>query len=313
MTASSFRLRAVRLTVCLALVSVMSLVPSPATAALLTWSELLARPQPAFGPSRIAYGKEKGQFGDLWLPQGPGPHPVALLVHGGCWQAALPGLELLNHLAEGLRQAGFAVWNLEYRRLGEPGGGFPGTFEDVAQGVDHLRTLAVTHRLDLARVVVAGHSAGGHLALWAAGRRNLPQSGALAALSRNPLPVAGVVGLAAISDLARYRSEGLQSCGGPAVMDPLTGANRADRPDPYADLSPPRLLPLRVRQILLSGEFDKIVPADFGAAYASQATAKGDAAQAIALSGIGHFELIDPQSATAWPQILAAFQSIVTP
>jgi acetyl esterase/lipase len=136
--------------------------------ALLNFQRVLDQPDRPQPQHRVAYGTAAQQFGELWLPEadrfGLGPYPVALLVHGGCWMGELPGPELLAWQAEALRQRGFAVWSLSFRRVGHDGGGYPGTILDVARAADHLRELAKTHPLDLARVTVSGHSAGGHLA-----------------------------------------------------------------------------------------------------------------------------------------------------
>ena len=181
--------------------------PSPAliapveTRAPITFSQLLAGPRTA-ADERIAYGPDALQFGELWLPRRQGRHPVIVLIHGGCWRADLPGLELMDYMAADLRDRGYAVWNLEYRRIGHPGGGYPGTFRDIAAGVDHLRTIAAPHSLDLRRVALAGHSAGGHLALWAAARDRLPAESPLR--TARPLPIRGVVSLAGITDLDAY-------------------------------------------------------------------------------------------------------------
>jgi acetyl esterase/lipase len=126
---------------------------------------------------RVSYGPDPAQFGDLYLPQQPGPHPVVLLLHGGCWQAHF-SLTFVSQLGAALCQAGLAVWNLGYRRLGN-GGGWPMTFLDVALGADFLRTLAPQFALDLSRLVTVGHSAGGHLALWLAGQHHLPATSPL--------------------------------------------------------------------------------------------------------------------------------------
>ncbi len=130
---------------------------------------------------RLAYGPGAFQFGDLRLPAGPGPgpHPTVVLIHGGYWRARY-GLKLMTGLAKDLAARGYAAWNIEYRRIGNPGGGWPGTFLDVAQATDYLREIAPTYALDLKRVVPIGHSAGGHLALWLAGRPRIPAGDPLA-------------------------------------------------------------------------------------------------------------------------------------
>mgnify|MGYP000630873300 CR=1 FL=1 len=277
------------------------------TRAPLTFSQLLDRPRAA-ADHRVAYGSDPLQFGELWLPRGTGRHPVIVLIHGGCWRADLPGLELMDYMAADLRDRGYAVWNLEYRRIGHPGGGYPGTFQDVAAGLDHLRALAPLHGLDLRRVAVSGHSAGGHLALWSAARDRLPPESPLRVA--DPLPIRGVVSLAGIADLDAYRRTGPDACGGPSTIDDLVGDQRPGGRDIFADTSPPAMLPLGDRQVIISGALDPIVPPRFGQDYAAAAASRGDPAQSVVLEGAGHFELIDPTSAV-WPRIADAFARLL--
>lgn len=273
----------------------------------ITFSQLLEKPRAA-ADHRIAYGPGPQQFGELWLPRGRSRHPVIVLIHGGCWRADLPGTELMDYMAADLRKRGYAVWNVEYRRIGHPGGGYPATFEDVAAGMDQLRALAPRYGLDLRRVAVSGHSAGGHLALWAAARDRLPASSPLRVA--DPLPVRGVVSLAGIADLAAYRATGPDACGGPSTIDGLIGIEGTNGRDVLADTSPPALVPLGDRQIIVSGALDPIVPPRFGQAYASVAAAAGDNATSVVLEGAGHFELIDPTSAV-WPRIVDAYAGLL--
>jgi acetyl esterase/lipase len=247
-------------------------------------------------PERFAYGPGPSQFGELWLPEASAaPGPVVVMVHGGCWQSSY-GLDLMHALSTDLRGAGVAVWNIEYRRLGETGGGYPGTFADVGQAVDSLRGLATKHPLNLAKVVAVGHSAGGHLALWAAARPRLPPGSPLAV--RDPLALAGVITLAGINDLAAYAENG-PACGGASTINRLIDASGRAGGQAYTDTSPRALLPLGVPQVIASGSRDGIVPADFGRTYAAAATAAGDRAEAVEIAGADHFALIDPGSA-AW-------------
>ena len=275
-------------------------------AATISYTDLLDRAGPN-ADHRIAYGPAPGQFGDLWLPAGGGRHPVVVLIHGGCWRASLPGLDLMDQAADDLRRRGFAVWNLEYRRLGDPGGGYPGTFADVGRGVDDLRTLAATYPLDLRHVVLVGHSAGGQLALWAAARGRLPKASPLSGGA--PLAVAGVVTLGGIDDLEAYRLNGPEACGGPETIDQLVGAAARPGQALFADTSPAALLPLGVRQVILSGDLDPIVPKAFGHDYAAKARAAGDTTVEIVIPDAGHFELIDPRSA-AWPRIVSEIETL---
>src|SRR5437667_5575746 len=134
-------------------------------------SSLIDAPPPP-ADHRISYGSDQFQFCDLRLPGNNGPHPVAIMIHGGFWRS-IYGLEYLGHISAALTAAGIATWNIEYRRLGNPGGGWPGTFDDVANAAEHLRAIAGQFDLDLNRIISVGHSAGGHLAFWLASRKNI--------------------------------------------------------------------------------------------------------------------------------------------
>jgi acetyl esterase/lipase len=259
----------------------------------ISYTDLLARKQPV-ATKRIHYGAAPSQFGDLWLPTGSGLHRVVVLIHGGCWRADLPGLELMAYAAEDLRQHGMAVWSIEHRRLGEPGGGYPGTFEDIANAIDWLTQLTKTYSLDLGNVVAVGHSSGGHLALWAAARSRLPKTSPL--YRENPLPINRVVSLAGIGDLSAYRIRGPGACGEPRTVDALIGTAIRGPWDTFSDTSPSTLLPIGVPQTIISGALDPIVPAAFGRAYAEKAASVGDQVQEITIANAGHFELIDPKS-----------------
>jgi acetyl esterase/lipase len=256
----------------------------------VSYTDLLNRPSSG-EYLRIAYGKDPDQFGELWLPKNvQAPIPVVVLIHGGCWQASLPGLELINPVAEDLSAHGVAVWNIEYKRLGAQGGGYPGTFLDVADGIDALNTIAADYHLDLSKVVVAGHSAGGHLALWAASRKRIAKSSLLH--KDQPLPIHSVVTLAGINDLKAYRDRGPGACGEPDTIDDLVNA-KGRSGDPYLDTSPAALLPINVRQVIISGSLDTIVPAAFGDTYSHAARQSGDHIKTLTFKDAGHFDLID--------------------
>ena len=166
-------------------------------------------------PVRITYGEQPQQFADLYLPADEATPPVVVLIHGGFWRAQY-GLDLMVPLAEDLADAGYAVWNIEYRRVGQPGGGWPGTLDDVAAAVDELTAVTATHPLDLDRVAIVGHSAGGHLALWAAGRPAIAP--AIPAPTRASCPSSGSA-RARLSGSRRRPSERL----GSGAVDRLPG------------------------------------------------------------------------------------------
>jgi acetyl esterase/lipase len=264
---------------------------------MLTTADYMALP-PVAPDRRVAYGPHADQFADLYLPAGAGPHPAIILIHGGCWQAQY-GLAPLGPLCAALRDMGLAVWSLEYRRLGG-GGGWPATFRDLADGADALRGLAGEHAIDLCRVIAAGHSAGGHLALWLAARHRLPPSSPLH--QPDPLPLAGVIALAGLADLAEGAARGL--CGG-ACADIVGGT-----PDGYAQGSPAALRPLGVPLRHIVGAEDRIVPPDYLRACVDEDIAAGDDSRLEVLPDAGHFELVSPASA-AWPQLQRAIADLV--
>jgi acetyl esterase/lipase len=255
-------------------------------AGLMQWSDLYSRPKPK-PTAHIPYGALPQQFAELWLPDGPGAHPLVVMIHGGCWTKGIANLEIMNYAAEDLRRRGVAVWNIEYRGVDEPGGGYPGTFQDVAAGVDAVRGAAGTYHLRLNKVVAVGHSAGGHLALWAAARGKLPTWSVLRAA--DPLTFSAVVDLAGIPNLA---TDSNTACGG-AVLTKLVGDPTAARPDVYADTSPAVLVPLGAPQYVIHGASDVTVPPAIGAAYAERAKAAGDRVQVSNPPG-GHVEEIAP-------------------
>ena len=205
----------------------------------LTWKDLTARPRPK-ADATIAYGPDHLQKIDIWRPAGPGPHPVVLMVHGGCWQTAIADRTLMDWVAGDLRAAGVAVWNIDYRGVDRTGGGYPGTFADAAKAADQLAVHAKQYDLDLTRIVAVGHSAGGHLALWLAARAKLPADSPLR--TADPLKIAHVVSLGGLPDLEATATSPDNGCG-TEVVTKLIGTDRAD---PYADTSVPRLLPLGV-------------------------------------------------------------------
>ncbi|MCU1497000.1 MAG: hypothetical protein JWM47_953 [Acidimicrobiales bacterium] len=209
-----------------------------------------------------------------------------VLVHGGFWRAGYD-LSLMDGLAADAVAAGWAVWNIEYRRVGEEGGGWPGTFADVAAAVDHLAVLADVdgEPLDPARTAIVGHSAGGHLATWVAARPGLPADAPGAAPAVRPV---AAVSQAGVVDLRRAATDRL---GGTATVD-LLGGTPEDRSARYGLVSPIERLPLGIPVRCVHGRRDDIVPLDQSERFVTAALAAGDDAVLAAFDG-DHFDVVD--------------------
>lgn len=256
---------------------------------------------------RIAYGEDASQFGDLWLPATPRGERVPLLIffHGGWWKSAY-GLGYAGYFCRALRQAGIAVWSVEYRRRGATGGGWPATFQDAARGSDFAVTLAQRYPLDLTRVVAAGHSAGGHLAFWIAGRQHVQPESAVY-LPRPQLGLRRCIALAGAVDLrlvVGLAGGGLFAHDREEVYG-LMGGTPAEHPERYRDGNPGDLLPLQAPQMLLQGTEDDQIPGELPGRWRELAQSRGSQAEVHMLRGADHFDVVDPESRT-WPQVLAA-------
>jgi acetyl esterase/lipase len=260
------------------------------------------------GVEILRYGDGPEQYVEVTRP-GRGrpedgvPHPCVVLLHGGFWRAR-HDLTLMRPLARAVTHAGLAAANVEYRRVGGPGGGFPGTLADVAAAVDRIATVP---GLDAARLVLVGHSAGGQLALWAAGRRRLP-AGAVGAVGVAGARPAAVVSLAGVCDLARAARA---DTGEGAVPDVL-GGMPDDVPERYATASPAALVPLGVPTLLVHGDADDRVPVEQSRRYAERARAAGDDLELVELPGVGHREVIEPAGA-AWREVERWLTAWITP
>ena len=254
------------------------------------------------------------QFGELRIPAGRGPHPVAVVLHGGCWLSIYADLRNADALADALRDEGIATWNVEYRCVDQEGGGWPGTFLDAGLAVDHLRSLAADHHLDLDRVITVGHSAGGHLALWTAARHKLPVKSPL--WTADPMPLRGTVVLGGPGDLKRFIPHADAECrqgvvsellGGPGVSSEKLEQRVEGR---FRCGSPVELLPLGLPQVMISAEHDWVVPPELGEAYAAAARAAGDPVEHVIIPNTGHHEFMVPGSAT-WPAVRQAVHSLL--
>ena len=234
-----------------------------------------------------AYGRDPSQVGELFLPEGSGPHPVVVVVHGGFWRARYDR-SLMTGVCLDLAAHGLAAWNVEYRRVGS-GGGWPETFEDVGAGVDTLGELDMP--LDLQRVAAVGHSAGGQLALWAAARHTLPP-GAPGADPRVRIGAAvsqaGVLDLRLASRLAPSDEPTRALLG-----DPVSNA------DSYDLASPRERVPLGIPQLVLHGDRDDTVSMKIAESYVAAAHAARDLCELTVLPETGHSEHIDARS-EAW-------------
>jgi dipeptidyl aminopeptidase/acylaminoacyl peptidase len=261
----------------------------------------------------LRYGPGAEHIADLRLPQ-PGEQrqrsdlaaPMVIFLHGGFWRTAFDRAHT-GPLAAALAAAGFVVCTPEYRRTGQAGGGWPGTFDDVAAAVDALPGLAAAATrglVDPRRALLAGHSAGGHLALWAAGRHRLPPGARWRLGQASAAGVVGVVGLAAVCDLTACFEQDL----GNGAAGELIGGSPARFLDRYAVADPARVLPIGVPVRLVHGTADDRVPCQMSRDYTALAQATGDDAACAILPQSGHFDVIDPLSA-AWPDVVAAFRS----
>jgi acetyl esterase/lipase len=254
---------------------------------------------------RLFYGEQPLQFGDLWIPNfgrpvSGTPSPLLVFLHGGWWRSSYD-LSYASFLCQAMKARGVAVWSLEYRRVGDAGGGWPGTMQDVAAGMDHVVKLAEAFPVDTTRVIAAGHSAGGQLAFWLAGRPHIPHNNVLATPGPN-LALKGVVALAGAVDLRLTIDLGgffSFSNGGPAVRA-LLGGSPKDVPERYAAANPGELLPLGVPQVLVQGSDDDQIPAALPGRWQQNAQRQGDHVAVKIVPGADHFDVVDPES-SAWP------------
>ncbi len=284
----------------LALLAASLTLSARAQPKLMDWPDLMARPLPK-ASARLAYGSDPLQVAEVWRPDGRGPFPTVLMIHGGCWRSSLSNLHIMDYAAEDLRRRGIGVWNIEYRGVDRPGGGYPGTFLDVNAAADAFVTHAKSYGLRTDKIVVLGHSAGGHLALWLAGRTKLPRTSPLFDPKR--LDILWTVSLGGVPDLATAA----EACGEKTVARLLSGSTAAD---PLADTSPARLLPLPVARMLIHGQLDDTSPPTQGKDYVAKARSAHDIrAWAYAIPSDGHVEEIAPESRT-WAAVTGGLDSV---
>jgi acetyl esterase/lipase len=253
-------------------------------------SEDILTKEPPRADLRLSYGADPSQFVDVRLPEGNGPHPVVFFIHGGYWRAQYD-LTHAGHLCHALKQIGIATWNVEYRRVGNPGGGWPGTLEDLGSALRALRNHSHNHgaQFDLDRLCVAGHSAGGHLAFCVA--------------AHEP-SVTRAVSLAGVLDLRRGFDLHLSN---DAVKEFL-GGSPSDLPEHYRKASPAEQT-IGAVQKLFHGTADDSVPYEISQSYAERKKKAGEDVELITLPGTGHFEIVDPGS-NVWKKVQEVFAAM---
>lgn len=259
----------------------------------VSWSEIESFEKVPFD-FLVYYGEDSLHFGELRTPLSQkDTFPLVIYIHGGCWLDAY-NLDYVSTVADDLVKDGYAVWVPEYRRVGNAGGGYPNTFKDIQASVDFARTLAEIYPLDLDRVVIMGHSAGGHLALWSAAQSNLPKNSRL--YNPNPLSVKGIIALAGITDLTAYDKIG-NSCS--TAVPKLMGGDSDKMNARYFKSSPINLLPTGIPIRMIHGQLDNIVPLSQSEAFVEKAKAAGDDVTMLMIEGGGHFDMASPYS-EAW-------------
>lgn len=257
--------------------------------------------------ARLFYGKLPMQFADLRLPKGPGPHPVVVIIHGGCWISTVADLQNTQALADAIRDLGIATWNVEYRSV-DNGGGWPGTFEDLSNSTSLLQKIAYKYSLDLKRVIVIGHSAGGQLALWLASLNKVSPNNLL--YKKDFLKFKGAVILGGVTDLKILQDKKAETICGKGILNKILGSGKGAQKR-LELLSPMELLPIGIPQILIYGENDGIVPPILGELYTKSAELSGDKnVKYIKVQGAAHQEYVVPNS-IVWPFLRDEIVSLI--
>lgn len=244
---------------------------------------------PAVPPTLVEqYGPGPMQFGELRLPAGKGPFPVAIIIHGGCFTRSVESAKGTGPIATALAEKGVATWNIEYRALGDAGAGYPGTFQDFGAGADHVLQLATRYPLDLTRVIAVGHEAGASAAVFLATRFRLPRASDLR--GPEPIKLRGVVAIDGSPDVTRFAGADAAMCGRPVVRD-LLGGTEAEQPIRYREVSPSAWLPLGTRTYLISSS--QGLPLGSAEGFRDEAAAAGGAVEVFPVMG-DRFNVIAP-------------------
>lgn len=272
-----------------------------ATGQLITASDIIKWENPT-GYERIYYGDNPLQFGDLRIPESGTDFPVAILIHGGCYLSEY-SLGHLGLMAKEITEMGIATWSIEYRKIGDEGGGWPGTFQDISDGTNFIAELVDTYKLDLNNVIIVGHSSGGHAALWLGGYTK-PMMDAPA----RKIELKGILALAAVTDLSRRHASG--DCDD--VVEKLMGGSPMEVPERYNLTSPMEMemSQIDVPQILIVGTEDREARIDENERYYKRWSGNEENIQLILAEGSGHFELIFPES-KSWNIVRTAVLSLL--
>lgn len=252
----------------------------------------------------IPYGEEELQFGELRVPETSNtPFPLVVFIHGGCWQAAY-NLNHVSAVCADLVKEGYAVWTPEYRRIGDERGGYPNTFLDLQKSIKYISKLAEIYPVDVKKVFLLGHSAGGHLALWLSNQQGLSKESPF--YNNIPFVPQGVISLAGITDLIAYDTLG-NDCS--EAVQQLMGGTPLVMQEQYQQINPSTTLPDTIPIRLVHGDQDNIVPISQSEGYAKKAVLAGKDVKVITVEGGGHFDMVSPHSA-AWQLIKAELNTL---
>lgn len=259
--------------------------PQATGRAIMQWEDLLGQKRPV-PDATISYGDDPLQVVDVWVPKGDLPYRAVIMIHGGCWQSDIAERDIMNYIANDLREAGIGVWNIEYRGVDRAGGGYPGTYEDVAAAADMLAEKGPDFGFSLRKTVVLGHSAGGHLALWLAARPQLPLGERIR--GSNPVRIDVALSQGGLPDLRQGVRRKGHVCG-TVAPDRMAAGH-------YRWTSPPEMPTGNAVQILFNNERDTIAPPEFAHRYQAHLASQGVNVETVVTPGEGHVELIAPGS-----------------
>ena len=289
-------------------------VAPTAAAQRLNAGILQAREVPAPDTTLTLHAGDRDLVAELRVPTGTGPHPLAIIIHGGCWVTKFADSRYMRPMAEALRANGIATWTISYRRADEAGGGWPNTFLDVAAQAALVRQLAPRYHLDLTRVIASGHSAGAHLALWLAAQPKMPKASGMQP-GKQALKIAAVVAIDGPGDLVAANPGISTICGG-NVLEQLLASTPDSEPERWRLASPSSFLPLGVPQALVRGGLDwRMV--NLGSAsgsmpvYGERARAAGDSTWVVMSDSTNHFTMLDPQQ-SAFAVLLTAYRDALS-